>query len=249
MDNAEIARESLKYFRERDKAQEPRQAKMDELTNKMVDQQMNTSSFNDKMARDQWDRYRTQGIPAEDAMYADAAGYDSKQQLDKAAGEAATDVDVAMSQAGEAQRRNMARMGVNPADGRALAMAEETAATGALGKASAMNGARNQRRQMGIMLRKDAAGFGRGATGTAAQTFGVASAAGGQASGMAGAAIGAANQTAQTMGTGFGLGIQGNNSSGSILNQEYATGVKAAGDSNSGMASLAGTAATIGIAI
>lgn len=226
--NADIARESLQYFKDRDAAQQPRQAKMDALTEKLIDQQMSSSRFNDQQARDMFARYQAQGIPAEDAMYADAAGYDSKDNLDKAAGEAATDVGTQIAAANDARRRTMARMGVNPADGRALAMEQDAATQGALGTAAAMNGARDQRRQMGVMLRKDAASFARGMPGSAAQTFGTAMAAGGQASGAAGAAIGAANSTAQTMGTGFGLGIQGNNSAGSILNQEYANKTQAA---------------------
>jgi hypothetical protein len=249
MANAELAKEAMQYYRERDAAQAPRQAKMDALTENLANQQLDSSQFNDRAAREQFDRYRAYGIPAENAMYADAAGYDSKDALDKAAGSAATDVDVAMAGAADAQRRNMARSGVNPADGRALSMERDTATQGALAKASAMTNARDQRRQMGIMLRKDAASFGRGATGTAAQTFGTSMAAGGQASGAVGAAIGSANQTAQMMGTGFNLGIQGNGSAGSILNQEYGNQIKAAGDASSSTASLAGTAATVGIAI
>lgn len=247
MDNAQLAREAMQYYRERDAAQAPREARMDTLTERLANQSLDASQFNDQAAREQYDRYRALGIPAENAMYADAAGYDSKASLDKAAGAAATDVDVAMAGAADAQRRNMARSGVNPADGRALSMERDAATQGALGKASAMTTARDQRRQMGVMLRKDAASFGRGATGTAAQTFGTSMAAGGQATGAVSASIGAASQRAQTMGAGFGLGIQGNSSAGSILNQEYGalTGANSSADSsnNQGIAGLAAAAA------
>jgi hypothetical protein len=244
MANADIAREALDYYKARDAEQAPRQAKMDALTEQLANQQISTSAFNDQQARDQWDRYKAYGIPAEDAMYADAANYDSKEQLDKAAGQAATDVDTSMAQAADARRRTLARQGVNPADGRALSMEQDTATQGALAKAAAMNGARDQRHQMGVMLRKDAAGFGRGATGTAAQTFGVASAAGGQASGAVGAAIGSANQSTQTMGTGFGTAINGNNSAGSIMGGIYGNQLKAASDSSASTGQSVGALAS-----
>jgi hypothetical protein len=250
MANVNLAKEMTQYFRERDAAQAPRQARMDDLTEKLANQQMSSSAFNDQQARDQWRRYQAHGIPAEDVMYADAAGYDSKANLDQAAGEAGNTVAAMSEKAREASRRTLARMGVNPADGRALANEQDMGAQTALAEAAAMNGARDQRRQMGVMLRKDAASFGRGATGTAAQTFGVAGAAGGQASGAVGAAIGAANATTGTMGQGFTGAMQGNSSAGSILNSLYGNQIQAAGQNNdSGLLSgISGLASGIGAA-
>jgi hypothetical protein len=238
-ENADLAREALQYYRERDTAQAPRQARMDDLTERIAAQGIASSQFNDKMARDQFMRYEANGIPAENAMYADAAGYDSKANLDQAAGEASNDVAAAMAKAHDSQQRNLARSGVNPADGRSIAAEQDLGANTALAEAAAMNGARNQRRQMGVMLRKDAASFARGAPGTAAQTFGTSMAAGGQASGAVGAAIGSANATTQTMGQGFNTAIAGNNSAGSMLNQEYANNINA--NSNSGLLSGLGS--------
>lgn len=232
LNNAQISKDALEYFKSRDAAQQPRQERMDALTEKVVNQQMRSAAFNDQMARDQFARYQANGIPAEDAMYADAAGYDSKAQTDKAVGQAATDAATQIAAANDARRRALARSGINPADGRALAMEQDAATQGALGTAMAMNKTRTDRNLQGIMLRKDAAGFARGMPGTAAQTFGTAMAAGGQASGAQGAAIGTANQTAGMMGTGFGIGIQGNQSAGSLLNQEYGaqTGASSSAD-------------------
>lgn len=252
MANADIAKEALQYYREKDAAQAPRQAQMDDLTTKLANQQISTSEFNDQMARDQWSRYQAQGIPAEDAMYADAANYDSKAELDKAAGQAATDVDTSLAMANDARRRTLARQGVNPADGRSLSMEQDAATQGGLLKASAMNQARDSRENQAIMLRKDAASFGRGATGTAAQTFGVASAAGGQASGAVGAAIGAANQTTATNGAGFGTAVSANNSAGSLMNTQYSTQVQQAGQGGigsvmSGLGSLGSGLGSMGV--
>jgi hypothetical protein len=247
--NVDLSREAIAYYRDRDAAQAPRQAKLDDLTEQLANQQLETSKFTTDQAKKTFDRYNAVGVPAEDAMYRDAANYDSQASQDKAAGAAGTDVDVSMAQAADAQRRQLARAGVNPADGRSIEAGRETATQGALAKATAMNGARTKVQDMGIMLRKDAANFAKGMSGNAAQTYGVAAAAGSGATGAVTGAINTANATTATMGAGFGTAISGNNSAGSILNQEYGTTVGAANSSNSGMASLAGTAATVGIAI
>lgn len=245
-DNADLSREALAYFKQRDAEQQPRQAQMDELAGKLGEEQLASSQFNDQQARDLWSRYKSVGVPAEDAMYNDARTYDSHDNQELAAGQAGNDVAAAQAAAREAQQRQLARSGVNPADGRALAIENEGAAQDALGQAQAMNGARQKVRDMGIMLRKDAAGFARGMPGTAAQTFGVSQSAGGQAVGAAGAPIGSANSTAALMGQGFGIGINGNQSAGSILGNIYAAQTGAQTAQNNGMA---GTAASIGVAI
>jgi hypothetical protein len=248
-DNIALSREAMDYYRQKDKEQAPRQARMDDLTEKLAQQQMSTSQQQDAQAQDLWRRYKETGVPMEDAVMRDASNYDSQATMDRAAGQAATDVSASMAAGTEAQRRSIARMGVNPADGRALTMEQDMAATGALATAGAMNKARTDREMQGIMLRKDAAGMARGMTGTAAQTYGVASAAGGQAAGAVGSSISSANSIAGAMGQGFGIGIQGNQSGASILNQMNAAETSAANAKGSQTAGLAGTAATIGIAI
>jgi hypothetical protein len=225
--NTEIARQAMDYYKQKDAAAAPRQARMDDLTEKLANQQIDSSKFNDDAARKMLARYESVGMPAEDAMYKDASTYDTAAKREQAAGVAGTDVDMATAAAQDAQRRNLARAGVNPADGRSLSMGQDAATTGALAKAGAMNGARQKVADMGIMLRKDAASFAKGMPGNAAQTFGTAAMAGNGATGAAGAGINSANQTTQTNGAGFGTAIQGNNSAGSILNQEYSNNIQA----------------------
>lgn len=241
--NAQIAKDALAYYQAKDTAAMPRQERMDDITERLANQQVASSKFNDDAARKMLDRYESVGVPAEDAMYSDAANYDTRAARDKATGAAATDVDVAMAQATDAKRRTMARLGVNPADGRALSMEEDAATAGALGKAGAINAARTKVTDMGIMLRKDAASFAKGMPGTAATTFGTAALTGNGAVGALGAAGSMSNQTTQTNGAGFGTAIAGNNSAGSILNQEYANNIQAnaggAGDLMSGIGGLA----------
>jgi hypothetical protein len=247
--NAEIAKEALDWYKSEYEKQKPRQAQLDKISSELAEQQIDTSRFNTQMARDQWDRYQAVGIPTEDAMYRDAATYDSADKQAQAAGQASTDVETAMASAADAKRRTLARMGVNPADGASLALEQDAATAGALAKAGAMTSARTQVKNMGIMLRKDAANFAKGMPSTAAQTYGVAGVAGAGATGAIQGSIAAANQGIQTAGQGFDTAIKGNATAGSILNQEYGNQVAANNSSNSSTASMAGTAASIGIAI
>jgi hypothetical protein len=225
--NAELAKEALSWYMGEYEKNKPRQAALDAKSMEFADQQMETSRFQTQVAREQWDRYKTVGMAAEDAMYKDAANYDSASKQAEAAGEAATDVQTAIAKARTATARERARAGVNPADGRALAMEQDQATASALAEASAMTSARKGVRDMGIMLRKDAASAARGMPSTAAQTYGVASTAGAGATGAIQGSIASANQSVATAGQGFNTAVSANNSAGSILNQEYGNRVQA----------------------
>ena len=223
---------------------------MDAIAIELANQQIDTSKVNTAVGREQLERYRATGVPAEDAMYRDAATYDSTARQEQQAGQAATDVDFAMSAAADTRRRALQRAGVNPADGRALSMEQDAATAGGLGKAAAMNGARTRVQDQGIMLRKDAANFARGMSGTAAQTYGTAAMAGAGATGAITGAASAAAQGTALMGQGYGIGMAGNSSGASILNQEYGAAVGANSSSNASTGQgLAGAAAGIGMAI
>lgn len=248
-DNIQLGREALAYYREKDAEAKPRQDKLDAIAIELANQQIDTSKVNTSAAREQLERYRTSGVAAEDAMYKDAANYDTVARQEEEAGRAATDVDSAMAAAGDARRRGQQRAGVNPADGRALSMEGDSATAGALGKAAAMNGARTRVKDMGIMLRKDSANFARGMTSSAAQTYGTAAIAGAGATGAITSAANAANQNTALMGNGYGIGIQGNNSGASILNQEHGAAVGASNAQGNQTASIAATVGTIAVAI
>lgn len=241
--NVALSKDLVNYFKEKDAQQAPRQAQMDALTTELAQQQLSTSRQNNAQAEDLWRRYKETGIPAEDAMMRDAANYDSAENQARAAGQAGTDAAAQLSAAADMQRRTQQRMGVNPADGRALSLNADMATQGALGTAGAMNKARTDREMQGIMLRKDAASAARGLTGTAAQTYGVASAAGGQAAGAIGSAIGTASQIAGQFGAGISGAVNANNSGASILNQQYST---QAANSGSGLGDILGAAGSLG---
>jgi hypothetical protein len=239
-----VGADALAWYKQKDLESKPRQEKMDAVALQLADQQLKTSRVNTSQAEENWDRYKTVGMPAEDAMYKDAREYDTQARIDEATGAAATDVDMAMDSAIDAKRRTMMRAGVNPADGRAMAMEQDAATAGALGKASAINGARTRIKDMGVMVRKDAANFAKGMQSNAAASYGVAAQAGAGASGALSAAGQMANQSTQANGAGFGTAIQGYGTSGSILNQEFSGKLKAA--EQSGIGSIVGAAGQLG---
>lgn len=245
--NAAIAKEALEYYKAKDIANQPRQDRMDDLSEQLASQQIETSKFNTSQAKEQWGRYQANSVPVEDAMFTDAMGYDTDQRQEAEAGKAGAAVEQQITQATEAQARSLARMGVNPNSGRAGAASDAMAITGALGKAAAENTSRKSVADMGIMLRKDAANFGRGMTSTAAQTYGVAQSAGASATGAIRDAAAMSNASTAQMGAGFGIGINGNQSAGDLYNKQFQAEVQAAGNSGIG-AAIGGIAQGIGAA-
>lgn len=144
--------------------------------------------------------------PVEGKMVDEAMKYDSPERQEAMAGEAKADVMDAATRAQQASQRSMASMGVNPLSGRFAGVTRATDTQTALAAAGAQNKARNDVRQMGIMLRKDAANFGRGMSSTAAQSYGIGMQAG--ASGAAGA-NGLASMAMQAGQAGIGAGQSG----------------------------------------
>jgi hypothetical protein len=111
--------------------------------------------------------------PVEQKMVDEAMNYDSPERQEAMAAEARADVldNAARQQA--SSERNMASMGINPASGRFAGVTRATDTATALASAGAQNKARNDVRQMGIMLRKDAANYSKGMASTAAQSYGI----------------------------------------------------------------------------
>lgn len=225
----------------------PRQEKLDAVATDLANQQIESSRFNNQQAREQWERYRTASIPVEDRMLSEAMTYDSPERQAAEAGEAGADVARNIAIAKQGQAREMARMGVNPNSARFQASRDSADLSGAVSEAAAENNARKRVRDMGIMLRKDAANFGRGMTSTAAQTYGVAGQAGAGATGALTAAAATQNAAISTAGQGFNTAISGNNSAGQIMNSQYAGQLQAS--NNSGLlAGVGGIAQGIGAA-
>lgn len=219
--NAAISKEALEFNKQMYEESKPRQAASDALATKVVEDQLAISKQNQEQAASQWERFKTIFAPVEDQVAKDAMTYDSQEELDRAAGDAATGLQSQFDNANAQRARAQAAMGVNPNSGRAQ-VADSEAALGLAGaKAGAATTARVTARDKGIALRAGAANFGRNMPNTAATAYSTAVGSGNSAVANQNAGAATANAAASTMNQGFTTAISGNNSAGNILNNQY----------------------------
>lgn len=131
-------------------------------TNEMAPVQKEQTQFALDTARQSWEQSqadreyaigrRDQLTGLQDTMIQDAKTFNTEAKREELAGQAAADVSHAYTSAQRTQAVEMARMGVNPADGKYGSMSNALSATTALASASAKNGARTAARQEGQML-------------------------------------------------------------------------------------------------
>lgn len=183
----------------------------------------------------------------QDTLVQDAKAFRSEDKANELAGKAMADVNQGFASAEGQQVRSMARMGVNPSSGKALALGNQTAMAKAAALAAAGTGARDRARVEGFAL-----------TDRATNALSGYPAMGMQASG-AGAGYGAsgtniANQGLAGMNSGYGAagtmaGQMGSNATGMFGAQaNYKLGAdKAAADANP-MGALLGAGAQLGAA-
>lgn len=126
----------------------------------------------------------------QDTLAQDARSFNTEDKANELAGKAMADVNQGFANAEGQQSRALARMGVNPSSGKALAMGNQTAIAKAAALAAAGSGARDRARMEGYALTDRAtnalagypamgmqatgAGAGYGASGTAIANQGLA---------------------------------------------------------------------------
>lgn len=88
----------------------------------------------------------------QDTMVDEARGFNTEAKREELAGQAGADVSQAFSSAREQNGRAMARMGINPSDGKAAAMGNQLSAAQALATAQGKNSARTAARAEGRAL-------------------------------------------------------------------------------------------------
>ena len=247
--NSQVAQEALDWYKNTYETDlKPRQAATDALTSRVVNDQLDTSAINKQRGTEQWDRFVSVFQPVEDQTVADATNIDSAGELARASGEAAAGVQTQFDNAAGQRARSQAAMGINPNSGRAMAMDSEAQLGLAASNAGASNNARLVARDRGIALRAGVANFGRNMPNTAANAYGLAMNANQGATGAnAGANAGALNN-ANFAGQGFNTAIQGNNSAGNIMANQYGQQVSAYnaqqaadGASSAGIGNMIGT--------
>jgi hypothetical protein len=214
--NANIAQEALDFYKKAYSDQAPIRDEAAATAKQVSDAQL--EAMRTATANAQHDQqYRTSVYePLERGLVSDAENYDTLDRRDKAAGQAIGEVQQQIGAQRAIAGRDLARMGVNPADGAYAGMERNANTQGALGAAAAANRARDQIRTQGLAMREDAANLGRGLASSQATQAGIAINAGNAAAANGITPAQLAQQGLSTMGSGFGYGIQGNSSAGNL---------------------------------
>lgn len=180
--------------------------------NAYADKQLEMADYQFAQGKEQDAYNKATFRPVEQKMVGEAMSYDSPERQAQMAAEAKGDVMDAAARQQASSERNMASMGVNPASGRFAGITRANDTATALAAAGAQNKARNDVRQMGIMLRKDAANYSKGMVSTAAQSYGIGMQAGNNGvsaynpSGTASLALQAGSQASGAGATGASIG-------------------------------------------
>jgi hypothetical protein len=179
---------------------------MKPLAQRVADQQMAAQAQQMQQAQDYYNYNVGTFRPLEQGLVTDAQNFNTEAYRSQMAQRAAADVQQAFQSMQGQTSREMARRGINPNAGAALAMQNTNALKLASATAGAQTGARTQAEQMGWARRLDAAGLGRGLAGASSAAYGGATGAG---SAGLNSAMSAGNQYSQAFGQGAQYGLQG----------------------------------------
>lgn len=236
MKNAQLGQDWLNFSKQQMTVSNARQAKIDNLSNRVTEQQLATQVQANNWAKEDRSRYTSVFRPVEDKYIADAKNWDSAGRQGMVAAEASADVMGAADRQRQTNNRQMSAMGVNPNSGRFAGVSRAGETATALGAAGAQNQARNTVRQQGMAMRADVANMGKGLPSQAASSSSLGLSAGNSAMGNALSANTSWQNSNNIMNSGFGGAMQGNSSSASILNQQYGNQLGAWGSENSASA-------------
>lgn len=183
----------------------------------------------------------------QDTLTQDARSFNTEDKANELAGKAMADVNQGFANAEGQQSRALARMGVNPSSGKALAMGNQTAIAKATALAAAGSGARDRARTEGYALTDRATNALAGYPAMGMQATGA-----GAGYGASGTAI--ANQGLAGMNSGYGAagtmaGQMGQNAAGMYgAMGSYKNGADNAAANANPMGALLGAGAQLGAA-
>jgi hypothetical protein len=245
--NADIARETLDFYRQAYAQQAPvRQAAMDKAA-QVADVQTGLLTQQRDIADDRWNYEKGTFRPLEQEMVADARAFDSPERRTAAAAQAAAGVSRQFANAEAIQQRQQASMGVNPNSGRAAALALQRGVQQASVSAAAENDARDRVETQGYARKADAANMGRGLASAQATNSQIASQTGNAAVASANNPVAVAQGGVAMMGQGMGSAVQANSSAGTLFGQAASLEGQYGGSSLAGdLGMLAGGAAALG---
>jgi hypothetical protein len=159
---ASMSEEQFAWVKQKYEESEPERRAASERAGKVSDAQLRSMESATAMGEEYAGYNRGVFRPLERQIVSDAQGFDSADRQEAAAGKASTDVTKAFGAAAADTGRDMARMGINPADGAYADMQSQREVQQALAVAGAENRAREQVQTVGRAMRSDAANMGRG---------------------------------------------------------------------------------------
>ncbi len=218
---AQLGKEFLDFSKEQFVAQEARNAKYDDLSARVSEEQLAAAKTAQQWSSEDRARYKSVFQPLQDEFVAEAQKYGSEEYQDKAAAEARADViNAAASQSGQRQRQ-MASLGISPTSGRYSGIERASDIQVSLGAAGAENNARELVRNKGLALKSDAINLGNGLPSSAAGSLGLGVNAGSSAVGTAGAPISAYAGSVGMMQGGYSTAMAGYQGQAGTLNNLY----------------------------
>ncbi len=218
---AETGEAWLSFAKDAFAISQDRQKELDDLTNKVTQQQLGLATDQANWAREDRNRYNSVYKPIEDDFIKEATNYATQERQSEAAAEARADVQTAAANNRAATERANASMGVTPGSGRFAGVQAASDLGTTLAEAGAANTSRQAVRDKGLALKADVVNLGKGLPAQAAAGAGGSVAASGTALGGAQGTNSQALAASTIMNAGYGGAMQGYAGQASTLNQSY----------------------------
>lgn len=228
--NSQVAADTLAWYKEKDKRDQPMQQKLADKAYEVADQQLASSKTNDALAADYANYNKTTFRPLEQGIVADAQDYDTPEKRNAAATAAMADTNKAFAQTNEATARRLAANGVDPGSTRAMSVMQGQDVNQAVANAGAAFNARKGVETVGYARKMDAASLGRGLASSQATSAQVALTAGNNSVANANAPLTASNQGAAAFSGGMNTVTNANQSAGNLYGQ--VAGIQNAANAN-----------------
>jgi hypothetical protein len=256
LEEMQTGRDWLAFAKDQFAAGNVRQEELDNLTQRVTDQQM--AAQDENMANAREDRARYQGVfqPLQDKFIQQANEYGTQGKQDEMAAEAQADVQRGAAQQQQINQRSMASMGINPNSGRYQGIDRTQATMTGLASAGAANTARQGVRDKAMALQADAINMGSGLPSSTAASYGIGLNAGNAATGNNVQASQNWRANVGLMSQGYQGNMQGLQGGAGILNQQlgtqgsiYSSQAQAGASSSAGMMSGIGAIAGAGLMV
>jgi hypothetical protein len=245
--SAQNGKDALDWYRSVYADAAPQRAEAATRANAVSDAQLTAMNTQTNIANDANQYAKQVYQPLERGIVSDATTFDGEGKRQELAGKALGDVNQQFGAARATEGRQMARLGINPADGAYAAEATQRGNAQALAGAGAATKARSDALTLGHAFKMDAASLGRGLPATQSTAAGLSINAGNASAAAAGLPLSQQQQQAAMMGAGFDLAQRGYVGAGNIFGNINSTtaGVDNANNQAAGAAGSAVAAAVI----